>query len=495
MVLVPITSSAWSLTLSGFSKVLSSLILGGYDSSRFIPNDLTIPFGSDTSRVLLVAVQNITAVGNDLPTTELIPAVFSSSLYANIDSTLAEFWLPEEVCTVFENTFNLTYDTDTTLYLVSDSVHTQLLMTNPNITFTIGSQPTGGKTVEITLPYSAFDLTASPPYSGLKNQSLFFPLRRAANSSQYTLGKAFLQEAYLTVDWERQNFSVSQVNWQASYDSVLVPLSPINGTSGTSSPMESSTNSSMHLSTAAIIGIAVGVAVLLGCSLFGTYFYCRRRRSKDKSVALDREETRTGSPDSDDASRLVKQQDQVFPKAELDANQNLRPDTRDEGFYKPPLPDTPGETTLCSIELVPVEADSKQKEIFEMPGDLPKIPEADGKQMSEKEALRKREERYNGTNSQSPVSTVSPVESRRPAPVNPEDVREIIDRIGPRSERGLGSDRGSPSERTLPISPIDGSSSDGSRTLATFSPMSPISSDQPQTITPSSERRRFSYED
>lgn len=440
-------------------------------------------------------MQNITAVGNNLPTTELIPAVFSSSLYANIDSTLAEFWLPEEVCAVFENTFNLTFNTDTSLYLVSDSLHTQLLQTDPNITFTIGSEPTGGKTVDITLPYSAFDLTASPPYSGVKNQSLFFPLRRAANSSQYTLGKAFLQEAYLTVDWERQNFSVSQINWQASYDSVIIPISPANGTSGGSSPMSSSTNnSSMHLSTGAIIGVAVGVAVLLSCSLFGTYFYCRRRRSRGKSLALDREQARTPSPESDD-SRLVKQQDQVFPKVELDANQNPQADTSDGGFYKPPLPDTPGDSTLWSIELVPVEADSKPKEIFEMPGDLPKIPEADGKQMSEKEALRKREERYNGIDTQSPAPTVSPVESRRPAPVNPEDVREIIDRIGPRSERGLGSDRGAASERTLPISPIDGSSSDGSRTMGTYLPMSPISSDAPQSTTPSSERRRFSYED
>lgn len=481
---------------------MSSLTLGGYDSSRFIPNNLTIPFGSDTSRQLLVAVQNITAVGNNLAMTELIPTVFTSSIYAYIDSTVAEFYLPQEVCAVFENTFNLTYDTNTNLYLVSGSLHTQLLMTNPNITFTIGSQPVGGSTVEITLPYSAFDLTASPPYSGVTNQSLYFPLRRAANSTQYTFGKAFLQEAYLIVDWERSNFSVSQVKWEANYDAAIVPISSVNGTTESTSPMSSTGGPSMGLPTPAVIGIAVGVAVLLSLCLFATYFYCRRKRAKAKakSLALDREEARTHSPDSDN-SRLVKQQaqpDQVFPKVELDANQNPRRNTKDDSFYKPPIPDTPGESTLCSIELVPVEADSRQKEIFEMPGDLPKILEADGKQMSEKEALRKREERYNGVDTRSPAPTISSVAGRRPAPVNPEDVREIIDRIGPRSERGLGSDRGSPSERTLPISPIDGSSSDGSRTLGThgtFSPMSPITSNLPQFLAPSPDRRRFSYED
>src|SRR5262249_16621162 len=108
------------LIRAGFSQVLSSLTLGGYDSSRYIPNNLTIPLGSAHHRTLLVVIQNITAVGNNLPTTELIPTAFSPSIYASIDSTVAEFWLPQEICTVFENTFNLTYDPHTSLYLVSN---------------------------------------------------------------------------------------------------------------------------------------------------------------------------------------------------------------------------------------------------------------------------------------------------------------------------------------------------------------------------------------
>jgi len=474
--------------------VLSSLIVGGYDSSRLIANNLTISFGSDTSRNLLVAIQNITAVGNDLATTKLIPAVFTSSLYANIDSTVAEFWLPEEVCAVFENTFNLTYDSSTSLYLVSDSVHSDLLQTNPNVTFTIGSEPVGGDTVEITLPYAAFDLTASPPYSGLKNQSLYFPLRRAVNDTQYTLGKAFLQEAYLIVDWERQNFSVSQVNWQANYDSSIVTISSINGSTATTGATNTShTSSSMPLSTPAVVGIAIGVAVVLSLILFATYFYCRRKRSKAKETTLCHEEERTATPASDE-SHPIKQPVQVFPKAELDANQNPTMGMKDGTFYKPALSKAPGDGTLCSNELAPVEADS-HKEIFEMPGDFPKILEADGKQMTEKEAMRKREERYNGIDIYSANHTVGTTESKRPAPVNPEDVREIIDRIGPRLERGLASSS-SPSERTFPVSPIDGSSSDGSRTLNTFSALSPINSERQHSVpTPSTERRRFSFEE
>jgi len=447
------------------------LTLGGYDSSRYIPNNLTIPLGSDNDRTLLVVIQNITAVGNNLPTTELIPTAFSPSIYASIDSTVAEFWLPQEICTVFENTFNLTYNPHTSLYLVSNTLHTQLLQTNPNITFTLGSEPIGGQTVDITLPYSAFDLTASPPYSGLKNQSQYFPLRRAANSTQYTLGKAFLQEAYLIVDWERQNFSVSQCLWKAQPNTKLVPITSHNGSMSTSSGIQSSSSLPGSLNIPAVVGTAVGAAVVLSLSLFAIYFLCWRR--KRKAQIRDHEDVRPESSESS-RSQLV-QKDQVFPKAELDSNQNPISDTKDGTFYKPPIPDTPGESTLGSVELVPVEADSKQMEIFEMPGDFPKIPEAGGRQMTEKEALRKREEKYNGVDTHSPALAVSPIESRRPAPVNPEDVREIINKVGPRSERGL------------PISPIDGNS-DGQL-------MSPVSIEPSQSVTPSTGRRRFSYED
>ena len=451
------------LTRVGFSQVLASLTLGGYDSSRYIPNNLTISLGSYNDGAFLVVIQNITAIGNNLPTTELIPATFSSSIYASIDSTVAEFWLPHEICTLFENTFNLTYDSHTALYLVSNTLHTQLLRTNPNITFTLGSEPIGGQTVDITLPYSAFDLTASPPYSGLKNQSLYFPLRRAANSTQYTLGKAFLQEAYLIVDWERQNFSVSQCLWEAQPSTKLVPITPLNGSIGTSNGTQSSSSRPESLNIPAVVGIAVGAAVALSLFLFAVYFLCWRAKAQKRG----HEDAHSESPESSN-SRLV-QNDQVFPKAELDANQY--PDT----VYRPPLPDTPGESTLGSTERVPVEADSEEKEIFEMPGDFPTIPEAGGRQITEKEAMRKREERYNGVDTHSPGPAVSAIESRRPAPVNPEDVRNIINKAGPRSKRGL------------PISPIDGNS-DGQ-------PVSSVSSGPTHSVTPSRGRQRFSYED
>jgi hypothetical protein len=63
------------------------------------------------------------------------------------------------------------------------------------VKFQLGVTPKGGPSVDIVLPYAAFDLEASYPL--VRHPTRYFPLKRAANDSQYTLGRAFLQEAYV----------------------------------------------------------------------------------------------------------------------------------------------------------------------------------------------------------------------------------------------------------------------------------------------------------
>jgi hypothetical protein len=168
--------------------VLGSLVLGGYDNSKFIPNDLTIDFGPEDDRELLVQLEQITATGT--ANTTLLP----SEIPIFIDSTLPYIYLPLSACELFETAFGLTWDNTTELYLLSDAQYTNLKSQNPNITFTLGNL-TSPTTVDVTLPYSAFDLTASYPL--VQNATKYFPLKRADNSTQYTLGRTFFQEAYV----------------------------------------------------------------------------------------------------------------------------------------------------------------------------------------------------------------------------------------------------------------------------------------------------------
>lgn len=169
--------------------VLGSLTLGGYDSSLFSPNNLTFPFSSYGPSSLILGLQSVQGDNTLNGLIGLLP----KGIFTSIDSSVPEIWLPVEACSLFESSFGLTYDPHTDRYLVNDSIHTQLQSLNPKLTFQLGNTVYGGENVQITLPYASFDLQASYPiYPNLTN---YFPLRRAANNSQYVIGRTFLQES------------------------------------------------------------------------------------------------------------------------------------------------------------------------------------------------------------------------------------------------------------------------------------------------------------
>lgn len=172
--------------------VLGSLTLGGYDASRFIPNELSLPLTGDNSTNPMVGILSITATGtlnNDV-------TLLSNDIAALVDTTLPFIWLPLSVCQVFEQAFGLVWNDSNQFYLVNDTVHQRLLQQNPTptVTFQLGNSTLGQESVNITLPYAAFDLQASSPI--FPNGTNYYPLRRASSPSQYTLGRAFFQEAY-----------------------------------------------------------------------------------------------------------------------------------------------------------------------------------------------------------------------------------------------------------------------------------------------------------
>ncbi|KAI8934836.1 hypothetical protein NX059_008516 [Plenodomus lindquistii] len=256
-------------------SVFGSLILGGYDSTRFTPNtnNFSFTFSNDPSKLLTVGVDSILATNTLQGTFSLT----SGAHFSVIDSTVPHLWLPEDVCAQFERAFGLTYDPQTELYLVNDTIHQQLRNNNPTITLKLVNSLSGSSTnyTNIELPYGAFDLQASYPY--YQNATNYFPIRRAANSTQYVLGRTLLQESYLTVDYERGNFSLSQATWPDPLPAanIITITSP---NSNQSNPLSSS---SSGLSTGAIVGIAIGAASLVLLALLAVFLFRRRRRNNN----------------------------------------------------------------------------------------------------------------------------------------------------------------------------------------------------------------------
>lgn len=259
-------------------SVPGQLILGGYDSTRFKANTnpFSFSFSTDASRLLTVGVESITAT-NTLKGTY---SLSSGSHFSLVDSTVSHLWLPRDICDSFEAAFGLTYDPNTELYLINSTMRDQLKARNPSVTIKLVNSMTDTTTnyTNIILPYSAFDLQASYPY--YQNATNYFPIRRAANDTQYTLGRTLLQEAYLVVDYERANFTISQAAFPD-------PLPAAKYITITSKQDSSTTNDSKSgLSTAAIAGIAVGAVLLIALAIAGLLFYRRRRRTHSQKYEL-----------------------------------------------------------------------------------------------------------------------------------------------------------------------------------------------------------------
>jgi hypothetical protein len=274
-----IPSLTWGYTAGMYNhdpKVFGSLTLGGYDASRFTENSLNFSMGVDISRDLLVAVQTITTGSTSL---------LSAPIFALIDSLVPHIWLPLSACQAFERAFGLTWNETAQLYLVNDTLHTALTKSNPTVRFTIAPDATGGDSVAIDMPYGSFDLVASPPLVD-SGTSRFFPLRRADNDTQYTLGRAFLQNAYVIANYEYFNFSVKAAQYPSTSVSQRIVTLPAKG--AVVAQMKSS-----GISTGAIVGIAIGavvvIVIILAAILYFVFGFGKKKTPSYEPVDLSRD--------------------------------------------------------------------------------------------------------------------------------------------------------------------------------------------------------------
>jgi Eukaryotic aspartyl protease len=348
-----IPSRSWAYTAGAFytpKKTFGSLLFGGYDTSRFVPNDLTIGLSQDITRDILVGVQSIKSGQSNL---------LDRGIIAYIDSTIPHIWLPVQACQNFERAFGLTWDSATELYLVNDTLHSNLLAANPTITLTIGSSVVGGATVEIEMPYGAFDLEAREPLVS-SNTSRYFPLRRAQNDTQYALGRTFLQQAYLIVDYDRNNFSVSQAIFpDTGVAEHRIPIIDPLQSGTTNSTSSTPKTSHATIGTAAIAGIVVSVIVVVVIAISATALCFRRRKSR-RAPQLEEEASTQPTSERPPPPR------EPFDKSELDG--------KDSAITSPITP---------SSEAEKAELAGSEKHVGELSGSTEHVRELQGNALLE----------------------------------------------------------------------------------------------------------------
>ncbi|KAH7065810.1 aspartic peptidase domain-containing protein [Paraphoma chrysanthemicola] len=262
-----------------FAKVPGSLVLGGYDKARQSGDIVTIPFREK----LVVGLQTIITTSSyaNADTT-----ILDNGILVALDPTVSELWLPQTLCDAFASAFNLTYVEAANRYVISNDTRSRLRDSALTIRFSIGVSRSGGKTITVEIPYAAFDLQASYPI--FATPTSYFPLRRAANESQYAIGRIILSEVYVSVDWERDHVNINRAAFSSPPPAPqIVAISPFNR----SAELTPSGSDTKVLSAGPIAGIVIG-AVLFIAFLASLGWWLRRRRHSD-SIELSSDADRT----------------------------------------------------------------------------------------------------------------------------------------------------------------------------------------------------------
>ncbi|KAK3079210.1 hypothetical protein LTS18_005456 [Coniosporium uncinatum] len=244
--------------------------------------------------------------------------------------------------------------------------------------------------MNVTLPYSALDLSASFPLlqpsgplyeadasgnmishnaSAIAEASTvsrpYLPFRRAENENRYVLGRTFLQEAYIIADYERQNFSVNAYQWNST---ILSKQNIVTISSVRDETTSSDNGNSNAFPSGAIAGIAIAIVTLISI-LLAILFLLRRTKHKHKAVEL-----------SSDLPHVEETEDSSFAaidyhdtKPELDVTRPVRYELHSNKYiFRPATADTNAvfEMPYNNIDKidVPVSRHKPNHPVYEMEG-------------------------------------------------------------------------------------------------------------------------------
>ncbi|KUJ23119.1 uncharacterized protein LY89DRAFT_693389 [Mollisia scopiformis] len=310
-----------------------SALVGGYDQSRVLgvvtaqsyqlynlPIDLLdigIGVAEGGSPFADASFSGLLAQGN---------SSIGSSIPVLIEATIPYLYLPGSTCDAIAAQLPVTFNSDYDLYFwnITAPNYTRIVTSPAYLSFTFRLNQSNSQNMTIKVPFSLLNLTLQAPLINTPTQ--YFPCRPLTDAGSYTLGRAFLQAAFVGVNWQTDlngvwflaqapgpntpstaivtsigfsdtNLTTSSNQWIDSWkDSWTVLDEGTSGTGGGSSgtngttPGNQAVSKSKSLSSGAIAGIVIGVVVLIAAVGALAYFCFRRRNHivqlKGRSVEL-----------------------------------------------------------------------------------------------------------------------------------------------------------------------------------------------------------------
>ena len=206
--LIPSNSFGLHIGISAVTPKLDlSLWLGGYDAARIVGpvssqstknNDfavdlLDIGIGVDQGESPLPysSQQGLLSDGNS--------SITSSGIGVTIDPTTPYLYLPNSTCTAIAKDLPVIYNVGKALYIwnITDPQYAKII-TSPTFLSFVFREPSGNITIKA--PFQLLNLTLQAPLMSIDTP--YFPCQPTQGSGySYTLGRAFMQAAFVGVNW------------------------------------------------------------------------------------------------------------------------------------------------------------------------------------------------------------------------------------------------------------------------------------------------------
>ncbi|KAH6670638.1 aspartic-type endopeptidase-like protein [Halenospora varia] len=320
--------------------IAGSLTYGGYDGSRVLGPVSSQPYGINHLPIDLLDIGIGVAEGQSpfsYSSKSGILAQGNSSVglfqTVSVQPTAPYLYLPKSTCDAITQDLPVTYQPNLGLYFWNtlDPRYQAIVSSSAFLSFTFRLNSSISQNFTINVPFRLLNLTLTTPLVTTPTQ--YLPCKPyQMDGAGYTLGRSFLQAAFLGVNWQTggqgkgswflaqapgpntpsnnpptsmaptDNFIIGSTNdwvttwkgaWKVIEASGNSTSSGSNTTgSGTGGSSPNTSDKKDGISTGAIVGIVVGViALLVGLGL-GVFFYLRRR--KQKVAFKDMDYTTTG---------------------------------------------------------------------------------------------------------------------------------------------------------------------------------------------------------
>ena len=343
-------SNTWGLHIGSVDhKIPGSLVFGGYDRARVI-GDVNTASSQDGNGNMFMNLLDISIGvargGSPFPFQEksgLLRHIQNNTqtIQTRPNPTVPYLYLPENTCRTIAAHLPVTYLPSLDLYAWNtDSPQYTAIVSSPAYLAFIFQRGEALDNLTIRVPFALLNLTLTPPL--VNTATPYFPCKSFAppKSPHYHLGRAFLQAAFIGMNWHNSKWWMAQAPGPQALPSNITSLQnsseTITAIAGQSlwasswdgfwTPLPGGLNSSSdgpNLSRGAKAGIAIGALAGAATALGAAFLLLRRRRRNlNKAASSNRSQNpltagpHTTHQDDPHASQLMLKPELPVPSAD-----------------------------------------------------------------------------------------------------------------------------------------------------------------------------------